>query len=145
MPQRYRTKGKLDTTAVGRTESRWDGCSNSNCHQTGSIPLMAMGEYTMMYDSINPGFRRAIKDGKVFMNPMSKVTQIGVRRGGIGPQRTQLNAPQNCSGSIQYPQVRDVDNQIEVLYSAAVGQGFTVGRLPIMADLLGSSISRALT
>jgi hypothetical protein len=106
---------------------------------------MAMGEYTMMYDSINPGFRRAIKDGKVFMNPMSKVTQIGVRRGGIGPQRTQLNAPQNCSGSIQYPQVRDVDNQVEVLYSAAVGQGFTVGRLPIMADLLGSSISRALT
>lgn len=140
MSQRFRSRGVLDTSAISQQQSLWNTCSNTAWTTNGTQPLFATGTRQTFSDEIVPGFHRRRKNGEVFFNFMHATEVNGARDSGVGPTRHYKTAT-NCSGNLVYPSYRDIGNQVENLYSVAIGQSLTAGRVPPIQDLHGSAVS----
>lgn len=97
-----------------------------------------------MSDRVIPHFHSLRKKGGIFFNPMLRTETIGERLSGNG-WTVENKAGFSCSGITRKTQSRDLGNQVENLYSVAIGQALDAGRLPPIFDLHGSDVSAALT
>lgn len=131
---RYRTKGVFRVTDV----STQQGSTNGGPWTTnGTQYLFATGNKETMADTITPGFHRLSKSGSIIMNPMTHTWEDARRMGGEGLTR------RNTSNNNRQ---RDLGNQVENLYTVALGGSLTQGRLPPLYDLLSvGDIQSAMT
>lgn len=141
MSQRLRKRGSFDTSATSTQQQLNTSCSNLSWQTVGTQPLFATGHRESIVDEVVPHFHQRRQKGEVFFNFMHRVEEDAARDSGQGPTRRSTVTYTTCGGVPYYYGYRDIGNQVENLYSVAIGQPLTVGRVPPIRDLFGSRLS----
>lgn len=144
---RTRTKGKLiDSDCTLWQEN--DSCAHLGMENVALQPLFMSGRTQVMTDEVVPGFRKHVEHGDVFFNPMSStVTSVEflAGSGGTREHKTKLSCYANGVTTLYARRYGASGPQWQVLYSVAIGQAITKGRVPPFRELIpASEISQRL-
>lgn len=121
---RYRTRGAIGGDATSKQMVLWSSCSNTTWAQAGSQWLFGTGVFESMSDIRHENFYERVKRGEIIFSPASHSRLEAVRSGGNGTHR-RYSVAANCSGRMVNSEARDDGNQVENLYTVALGGSLT--------------------